>query len=295
VITLDLAMPEVDGLEATEAIMAHTPTPILIVTEPVGPGERLQPCDALAAGAVDAIERRDADPGWPDRLIAAVRMVARITVLVHPRGRRAWLGESPRRARSTTRVPPLAQPPALVALGASTGGPRALAQILSALPASYPVPIVIVMHTDASYAEGFAAWLGGQVQREIRLARPGPTPAGGIVLAPPGRHLIVQDGELRFSMAPPRHHCRPSIDVLFEAVALAHGPRATACLLTGMGRDGARGLLAIRRAGGLTIAQDEATSVAYGMPREAVACGAATHVLPLADIGPAIRTLGTPR
>jgi two-component system chemotaxis response regulator CheB len=91
------------------------------------------------------------------------------------------------------------------------------------------------------------------------------------------------------------HHCRPSIDVLFESIAVEHGARATACLLTGMGRDGARGLLAIRRSGGLTIAQDEATSVVYGMPREAAACGAAVHVLPLGDIGPFLKALGTSR
>lgn len=289
VITLDLVMPGVDGLAATEAIMA--PTPILIVSASHNRGELFRTYDALAAGAVDALDKRDADPAWPGQLISAVRMVARIKVITHPRGRRA-----------AARTPPVELAPravghhtsSLIALGASTGGPGALVQVLSAIPRDFAIPIVVVLHIDASYAEQLAGWLAEQTERDVQLARPGPL-APGIVVAPPGRHLIVSDEALKYSMLPPRHHCRPSIDVLFESVASELGARATACLLTGMGRDGARGLLAIRRAGGLTIAQDEATSVVYGMPREAVVCGAASHVLALGDIGPTLKALGTPR
>lgn len=290
VITLDLVMPGVDGLAATEAIMAHTPTPILIVSASHNRGELFRTYDALAAGAVDALDKRDDDPAWADRLISAVRMVARIKVITHPHGRLA-AGRAP--------LPPLeraavARPTSLIAIGASTGGPGALVQILSALPGDYALPIVIVLHIDASYANRLADWLSGQTNRAVRLASPGPI-APGTVVAPAGRHLVVAGGELTFSMAPERHHCRPSIDVLFESVAAELGGRATGCLLTGMGRDGARGLLAIRRAGGETIAQDEATSVVYGMPREAVACGAAHHVLPLGEIGPHLKALGAAR
>ena len=113
-------------------------------------------------------------------------------------------------------------------------------------------------------------------------------------MAPRGRHLVVRDGRLRLTADPERHSCRPSVDVLFESVAAEYGASAAACLLTGMGRDGARGLLAIRRAGGVTIAQDEATSVVYGMPREAVLLGAAQQVLPLGEIGPASPRLTAP-
>ncbi|HEY0192352.1 MAG TPA: chemotaxis-specific protein-glutamate methyltransferase CheB [Kofleriaceae bacterium] len=288
VITLDLAMPDLDGLSATEVIMAQTPTPILIVSASRNRGELFRTYDALKAGAVDVLDKDEADPAWEERLIASVRMVARIKVITHPRHRLGQLARA--RSSELPRIPPSS----LIAIGASTGGPGALVHVLSALPADFAVPVVVVLHIDDSYATQLAGWFALQLGRGVRLATPGPL-APGIVIAPPGRHLIVQHGALGFSSGPPRHHCQPSIDVLFESVALDYGARAVACLLTGMGRDGAQGLLAIRRAGGLTIAQDEATSVVYGMPREAVACGAAIHVLPLGEIGPTIRSSGGPR
>lgn len=290
VITLDLVMPDLDGLAATEVIMGHTPTPILIVSASHNRGEMFRTFDALAAGAVDVLDKCDDDPAWPARLVAAVRLVSRIKVITHPRAR---LGTIVRHRASE--LPRLQQPSALIALGASTGGPGALVQVLSALPASFAIPIVIVLHIDDTFGAQFAAWLGVQIQREVQWARSGAPPTSGIWIAPPGRHLTVARGEWQLTSGPPRHHCRPSIDVLFESVAAELGERAVACLLTGMGRDGAQGLLAIRRAGGLTIAQDEATSVVYGMPREAALCGAAIHVLPLGDIGPTIRSLGSTR
>ena len=290
VITLDLVMPDLDGLAATEVIMGHTPTPILIVSASHNRGELFRTYDALAAGAVDVLDKCDDDPMWAARLIAAVRMVSRIKVITHPRARLGQIG----RHRSSE-LPKLQMPTALVALGASTGGPGALVQVLSALPATFPIPIVIVLHIDDSYGAQFGAWLALQIQRDVQWAKSGALPTSGIWIAPPGRHLTVQRGEWQLTSGPPRHHCRPSIDVLFESVATEMGDRAVACLLTGMGRDGAQGLLAIRRAGGLTIAQDEATSVVYGMPREAAACGAAIHVLPLGDIGPTIRSIGSTR
>jgi two-component system chemotaxis response regulator CheB len=290
VITLDLVMPDLDGLAATEVIMGHTPTPILIVSASHNRGVVFRTYDALAAGAVDVLDKCDDDPAWPARLVAAVRLVSRIKVITHPRARLGTMG----RHRSSE-LPKLQMPSSLIALGASTGGPGALVQVLSGLPASFAVPIVIVLHIDDTFGAQFAAWLGLQIQREVQWARAGAPPTSGIWIAPPGRHLTVARGEWHLTSGPPRHHCRPSIDVLFESVAAEVGDRAVACLLTGMGRDGAQGLLAIRRAGGLTIAQDEATSVVYGMPREAAACGAAIHVLPLGDIGPTIRSLGSTR
>jgi two-component system chemotaxis response regulator CheB len=292
VITLDLAMPGLDGLAAIEVIMAYTPTPILIVSGADNRGARFQTYDALAAGAVDVLDKQDGDVTWDARLVAAVRMVARIKVITHARAR---LGAATR-ARPSTLQGLRELSSSVVAIGASTGGPGALVQVLSALPPAFPRPILIVLHIDTSYADRLAEWLAGQIKRDVQLARPGPLPPAGVLVAPAGRHLVMTGRELRFSMAPPRHHCRPSIDVLFESLAIELGGTTTACLLTGMGRDGAHGLLAIRRAGGLTIAQDEATSVVYGMPREAVACGAAAHVLPLGEIGPTIiRAQGTPR
>jgi two-component system chemotaxis response regulator CheB len=144
------------------------------------------------------------------------------------------------------------------------------------------------LHIDAPFASSFADWLSDETGHDVRFAR-GVEPldclAGRVLLAPPGRHLMVSGSHLALSDGPERHSCRPSIDVLFESLAQSAGPGSAAALLTGMGKDGALGLLALRRAGALTIAQDEETSVVYGMPREAALLGAAAHVLPIGAIG----------
>jgi two-component system, chemotaxis family, protein-glutamate methylesterase/glutaminase len=153
------------------------------------------------------------------------------------------------------------------------------------------VPVFFVLHIDEPFGAAFAEWLDSQTPHSVAYARGGETLdslRGQVIMAPPGRHLIVAGGRLRMSADPPRHSCRPSIDVLFESLAIDCGAEVLACLMTGMGRDGAAGLLAIRRAGGFTIAQDESTSVIYGMPREAVLLGAAQVVLGLDHIGPQI-------
>jgi two-component system chemotaxis response regulator CheB len=179
--------------------------------------------------------------------------------------------------------------PSLALIGVSTGGPSALVDILRSLSPDFPPPLLIVLHLAAAFAAQFAAWLSAQSGREVGYARAGESLAdlrGKVRLAPPDVHLVVHGGRLALTHDPERHSCRPSVDVLFESVARELGPATVACLLTGMGRDGAQGLLALRRAGALTIAQDEATSVVYGMPREAVALGAAMRVVALPQIGP---------
>jgi two-component system chemotaxis response regulator CheB len=166
------------------------------------------------------------------------------------------------------------------------------------LPASFTVPVIVVLHIAEPFGTAFADWLDDQTPHRVRYAvdgQPMETVAGGVVLAPPGFHLRVQGGRLRLTGEPERHSCRPSVDVLFESLAAEHGRRAAACLLTGMGRDGAAGLLAVRRAGGLTVAQDEATSVVYGMPREAALIGAAQSVLPLDAIAALVADLAATR
>jgi two-component system chemotaxis response regulator CheB len=173
----------------------------------------------------------------------------------------------------------------VVAVGASTGGPAALTEFLRGLPPSFPTPVLAVQHIAASeqFAVAFSDWLAGQTGRDVRYAvdgAPVTRGAGRILLAPPDRHLFVRDGLLRLSAGPPRHSCRPSVDVLFESVAEEFGPAAAGCLLTGMGRDGAAGLLQMRGRGAVTFAQDEGSCIVYGMPREAALLGAAEHVLP---------------
>lgn len=294
VVTLDLVLPDMNGLTATEQIMAHTPTPILIVSAALNRGEAFDTYAALTAGAVDVLDKscNEADPMWEDHFVASVRMVSRIKVITHLRGR--LNGSRPARA---SRPPPNIAPadsraPAdLIAIGASTGGPGALVEVIGSIAPSLPVVMLVVLHIDASFNDSFADWLGVQTSRSVEVAREGDPisgPPGRVLFAPSDRHMVIERGAVRLDSSPPRHHCRPSIDTLFESVAREYGARSAAGLLTGMGRDGASGLLAIRQQGGFTVAQDEATSIVYGMPKEAVACGAAERVLPLGEIGRAL-------
>jgi two-component system chemotaxis response regulator CheB len=295
VVTLDMMLPTLTGLAATEYIMAHFPTPILVVSASFNRGEVFKTYDALAAGAVDVIEKpsgREEPGAWEREFLSAVRIVARVRVITHPRARLSGWQPQPAGPSSRPPAPPLGELRGaldLALVGVSTGGPSALVELLCALPADFPAPVVIVLHLAAPFAEAFADWLGDQAGREVRYATHGEPLAGlagRVRLAPPDRHLVVHAGRLELNHEPERHSCRPSVDVLFESAAREVGPTTAACLLTGMGRDGALGLLALRRAGALTIAQDEASSIVYGMPREAAQLGAAVHVAPLTEIGP---------
>lgn len=327
VITMDMILPGLSGLAATEQIMAYTPTPILIVSASTNRGEVFQTYEALAAGAVDVLDKvKPGEPSlaWEQRFLAAVRMAARIKVITHPRARllrmkaayaQATLDQAnlaqpqpaqpqptqtnPLQAVQVAAARPFAPAPGvetvrlagkvdLIAIGASTGGPAAIAEILRTLPATFPIPILIVLHISELFAFAFADWLNTLTSIPARYALDGealPLPGKPqIVLAPAGRHLILEDGLLRLNDAAERNSCRPSIDVLFESLARNPGLRTLLCLLTGMGRDGAAGMLAGRRAGLETIAQDEASSVIFGMPAEAIRLGAARRVLPLNEI-----------
>ena len=286
VVTMDMMLPTMSGLAATEHIMADFPTPILVVSS-ADRRELYSTYNALAAGAVDVLEKPrgdDSDDGWAQRLRAAVRLVSRIRVITHPRARMDA-------RRRTASVPPGQSHPVegapavkVVCLGASTGGPGALTELLRALPVNFRVPVLCVQHIAASepFAVAFSDWLGDRAGRVVRYAVGGTAVddlAGQVVLAPPDRHIRVRDGVLRLDDGPPRHSCRPAVDVLFESVAAEYGAAAAGCLLTGMGRDGAAGLLQMRRAGAVTFAQDEASSVVYGMPREAAMLDAAAHIV----------------
>jgi two-component system, chemotaxis family, protein-glutamate methylesterase/glutaminase len=292
VISMDMMLPGMDGQAATEAIMAHCPTPILIVSSSTNRGELLRTYEALAAGAVEVLEKPNGrqPPGeWEQRYLRLLRLVARIRVITHVRAQHLTPTPTP-----TPTPAALPVPRAVLALGASTGGPGALMHVLQSLPRPVPLPVLIVMHINAVFSRGFAEWLDGQTPHRVRYAQEGESLQdipGDVILAPPDVHLVVRQGRLGFSHASPRFSCRPSVDVLFESLATEVGPGVVAALLTGMGRDGAAGLLAIRRAGGSTIAQDEQTSMVYGMPREAAQLGAAERILPLHEIGPAMKSL----
>lgn len=302
VITMDMMLPVMTGLAATEYIMAYCPTPILIVSASTNRGELFKTYDALAAGAVDVLEKNaslEADGEWERNFISMVKLVSRIRVITHPRARLTAHQRSetlPGIAMPTPRPPPTTpRTPTggydVLAIGASTGGPGAIVEILRCLPAAFPLPILLVLHINEPFGAAFADWLDGQSTHRVAYPKDGDSiqaAAGRVVIAPPNHHLIVRNGRVRLTQDPERHFCRPSVDVLFESVATEYGPAAVACLLTGMGKDGALGLLRIRQAGGLTIAQNEASSVIYGMPREAASIGAASLILGLDEIAPAV-------
>jgi two-component system chemotaxis response regulator CheB len=291
VITLDLAMPVMSGLEATVALMARCPTPILIVSASINRGELFQTYQALAAGAVDVLDKT---PGslaaeWDGRLASALRVAARVKVVTQF-------------GRPRAVFPPSAGPAMrAVGIGASTGGPAAVLELLKGLPRGFPVPILLVLHLATGFTAALADWLDKESPLRTAFVKGGealPPPGQACVfLAPADHHLTLAGGHLALNRAAQRHSGRPSVDVLFESMALDLGAASAGCLLTGMGRDGAAGLLAMRQAGASTIAQDEASSVVYGMPGEAARLGAAGQILPLKDIAGALAALahGVPR
>jgi two-component system chemotaxis response regulator CheB len=292
VMTLDMMLPVMTGVAVTEYLMAYAPTPILIVSASVNRGELHRTYDALGAGAVDVFDKQGGeDLAWSRELVDRVKMVSRIKVITHLRGK-LGLSSPPPVPRSNATVGGKAS---LVVMGASTGGPSAVMHILRALPADYPVPILLVVHIGQPFGLALAEWLDGQGALRVRTAEHGaPLPVfgqPGVLIAPPDRHLAVRGARLELDSGPPLHSCRPSIDVLFQSVADSALGRVAGCLLTGMGRDGAQGLLSLQRAGAITIAQDEASSVIFGMPREAIALGAVGLVLPLDEIAGALMAL----
>lgn len=276
VITMDMLLPVMTGLDATEHIMAHFPTPILIVSSSFNRGELFKTYDALAAGAVDVYEKPrgdESDDQWGSGFLAALRMVSRVRVITHPRAklsRDSWVAARP---ASTVDV---------IALGASTGGPSALVRLLNGLPVHLTIPVLVVLHLSAAFANAFLDWLAQQTSRHVAYAMDGALVAaasGRVVFAPPNYHLRVVGGRFRLSQDPEVHSCRPSVDVLFDSLATGRANRVAACLLTGMGKDGALGLLHLKHAGAVTFAQEESSCVVYGMPREAANLGAAQRIL----------------
>lgn len=282
VVTMDVRMPRMDGLEATRRIMREIPTRIVIVTgNLMRAGEDLT-FEALRAGALTVIRTPGlADPETCDKVIETVRLMSEVPV-VHRWGRKK---REPRSAELV--VPPFVKDRddgrgvQIIGIAASTGGPATLAAVLRPLPANFAVPILVVQHITRGFVTGLAEWLDNEAALQVRLAGHGDEPQPGTVLiAPDDYHLQVNaQGLLELCKLPPYKGLRPSANNLFHSLARAYGPRAVGVVLTGMGDDGAEGLRALHLAGGLTIAQDERSCVVYGMPREAVAHQAVARVL----------------
>ncbi|MHB8903269.1 MAG: chemotaxis-specific protein-glutamate methyltransferase CheB [Thermoguttaceae bacterium] len=288
VILMDLVMPGMNGAEATRLIMQRRPCPILVVTATVAGNYDLV-CQALGHGAYDAV----ATPVVGDRppqeagahLLARLKAVERIRGDSRPTSPPAGVSaQGPRSAPTAADMVPL------VAIGASTGGPQALEKILASLPADFPAAVVIVQHIAAEFAGSLAQWLQERSKLKVRLAVPGDWLTRGTALvAATNDHLVVRsDRRLAYRAEPVNLPYRPSVNVLFETMAENWPSPAVAIVLTGIGRDGADGLLKLRRRGWHTISQDEKTSVVYGMPQAAAQIGASDRILPLEEIGPHI-------
>lgn len=291
VVSLDIRLPGMDGFEATRRIMAERPTPIVVVSASVEKEDLKIAMNALKAGALSIVEKprgetHDDYRRMAEALCTQLALMSSVKVV---RQRR-----SARPAISLTRAPRAAEggPFRILGLAASTGGPCALAKLLAGLPADFPLPILLVQHILGGFLEGFASWLGQIGPLRVAFAKDGEPPAPGtIYLAPAELHLAFGSGRLRLGEGPAISSQRPSGTVLFESLARESGPRALGVLLTGMGDDGASGLLELRRSGGYTIAEHESTAVVYGMPRVAAELGAACELLPIEDIAPRLLEL----
>jgi two-component system response regulator WspF len=287
-VLMDLFMPGMDGVEATRRIMGECPCAILVVTATVS-GHIHKVYQAMGYGALDAVDTpvlgTSGEVAGGSPLLRKVDVIGRL------------IGKSPTRpapASAVTPVPPsfLREPSLhpLIVIGASTGGPFALAEILTKLPASLPATLVLVQHVDATFAPGLGQWLGEQSGRKVRLVSEGDElTEGATLLSGTDDHLVLGvDRRLHYSAEPRSIPYRPSVDVFFASIARYWPRPGVAALLTGMGRDGAEGLLALRKLGWKTVAQDEVTSVVWGMPKAATELGAADQVLPLSQIAQAL-------
>jgi two-component system, chemotaxis family, protein-glutamate methylesterase/glutaminase len=328
IVTMDVRMPVMDGLATTEHLMAYCPTPILVLTASLASHEVDITFKMLGAGALEVIEKPSgSDAQALDRtgsaLIRRIKVLARVKVVTHLRGRR-----KPAELVGTTLVPvsqghgdkatrrqgdkgsakspgitvsrhhslPISQSLGmdmpLIMIGASTGGPRIVNELLSSLPGDLRAAVLVVQHIAHGFSAGMAEWLANASRLPVRLATEGQViRAGEVLIAPDTCDLLITAERTIHLSDTPLLIQRPSIDIAMQAAAEVFGARAIGVLLTGMGRDGAYGMLTIKRSSGYTIAQDEATSTIFGMPRAAIQLGAAREVLPAARIAPRLSEL----
>ncbi len=286
-VTMDIEMPVLGGLEAIEKIMAAHPVPILVITALTGVRTAFE---AVSRGALDVIEKPDISIENVRKLISKVRVLSRVDMTAH-------LATMRKRALPPS---PITMPPSragrgesrIVAVAASTGGPQAIYKILSQLPASFPLPIVITQHIAEGFTQGMVDWLAGGTPLAVSVALHGERPAPGHVYLNPAEQALQLTGPT-ITLGPQdrRDIYHPSCDTMLNSVATSFGRQAIGLILSGMGSDGVAGMRAIKNAGGATLAQDAASSVIYGMNKLAIERGGVDRTLPLADIAPALQSL----
>jgi two-component system chemotaxis response regulator CheB len=298
-VVMDIHMPVMDGFEATKRIMIDAPTPVIIVTAAANVRDVEMSLRAVQLGALTVLPK----PTAPDsedfhacahRLVSLVKGLSEVKVV----RRRALLDRpEPGPPRAPLRPPLPARPVQAVAVAASTGGPAAVYRLLERLPRDAAVPVMVVQHISNGFAHGLATWLGSGTPLPVKLAEDGEPLTGGVVyVAPDGRHLEVSSQRrVSLSERPPVGGFRPSATVLFCSVAAAYGADSAGVVLTGMGQDGLEGLAELRRAGGRVLAQDEATSVVFGMPGAVVRAGLADVVAPVEELAVELSMLVTRR
>ncbi|MFL5320052.1 MAG: chemotaxis-specific protein-glutamate methyltransferase CheB [Myxococcaceae bacterium] len=300
VITMDVDMPVLDGLSATEHIMAETPTPILMLTaDPRNQAPELT-CRALELGAL-ALQVKPALDAGPEawNLAREVKLLSSVRVIRHLRGQKGKARSTAPGVKLNQLLPDVdafglgSSAVGIVAIGSSTGGPQIIHKLLSELPGDFPAPIVIVQHINSAFAESLAGWLASSSKLKVKLAREGDalTP-GTVLIAPPSHHLVIPTrGRVALRGGDPRDGHMPSASLLLESAAKAYGRRCVGVILTGMGTDGADGMLAIKNAGGKTIAQSEESCVVFGMPGAAIAKKAVDSIIHGDEVSSALMKL----
>jgi two-component system chemotaxis response regulator CheB len=302
IVTMDVQMPVMNGLDAIEHIMAYNPVPILVISSIVDKENTANAARALGAGAVDVLPKpvpasMDEFETVAQDLRAKIKLLSHVRVITHPKARlpeESEVAEIPqpqaKKVEEVEEVPAASEFFRVIAIGSSTGGPQALHSILSAIPPEINATILIVQHIAQGFTEGLVEWLSSTSKLKIDTAKSGKTlQPGQVLIAPEGRHMVVNGNHqvrLMNNKYPSPH--KPCVNVLFDSVASAYGPKAVGVVLTGMGNDGALGIKAIHDKGGHTIAQDSETSAIFGMAKEAIKMGGVDEVLPLPDITDAI-------
>lgn len=296
VLCTDFFMPQMDGLELTSQVMAHFPLPILVVSASVQEEDDTHRIfQLLEAGAVDVLPKPRA--GFDiDNLVLRNALITKVKILSGVKVfRKKRLSETFVSSTSTSPVSAPCRNPKIVLIGASTGGPLALQEILAQLPIDFPLPIICVQHISLGFLQGLIDWLSDSCQLPIQIAREGDRPQPGTVYFPPERQHLELDNRGRFihSLSDPVGGHRPSVTTTFSSVAQFYRRKTIGVLLTGMGQDGADGMKEIADVGGFTIAQDQETSVVFGMPQAAISLGAVRSILPIKDIAPTLRNIIT--